>query len=178
MKKQILFLILITFCFLIPVESSAKKRRVFKRKWSISLANGYSYYWLKKASVRKTTEWGDLEGQMHLFFSALEISRNMGYYEIGAKIQHLGPTFVSPFFKVNLNKNNSRAFIIPSLTVGVVPSHVMGVWLRLSLALSLNRYMSIAPFAGTYAWYKLKDDAEYEKFNIHLNAGLKINLYY
>ena len=178
MKKQILFLILITFCFLVPVESSAKKRRVFKRKWSISLVNGYSYYWQKKASGRKITEWGDLEGQMHPFFSALEISRNMGYYEIGAKIQHLGPTFVSPFLKWNWNKNNSRASIIPSLTVGVVPSHIMGVWLRLNLALSLNRYMSIAPFAGAYAWYKFKDDPLYEKSSLHLNAGLRINFYY
>lgn len=178
MKKHLLFLSLISLCFLAPVESSAKKKRVFKRKWSLSFSNGYSFYQSKKPSASAPMEWGNLDGQMHPFFSAVEISRNMGYYELGAKVQHLGPTFVSPFFKWNLNKNNSRASIIPSITLGVVPAHVMGVWLRVALGLSLNRYMSLSPFVGTYTWYKVKEDEKYEKYNLHLNAGLAINLYY
>lgn len=182
-KKQILFFSLISLCFLAPVESSTKKkRRVYKRKWSISLTNGYNIYQDKKGSQRDPLkldeDWGELEGQMHSFFSSLDISRNFGYYEIGAKIQNLGSTFVSPFFKWNVIKNSSRANIVPSVTVGVVPSHIMGAWLRLGLGLSLNRYASFTPFIGTYAWYKIKDDPKYEKWNLHLNTGLSINLYY
>lgn len=179
MKKHLLFLSLISLCFLAPIDSSArKKRRVFKRKWSLSLINGYTFYQQKKPSANDPLAWDNLEGQMHKFFSALEISRNLGRYEIGAKIQHIGPTFVSPFITWNMNKNNSRASIIPSLSFGVVPSHIMGGWLRLSLGLSLNRYVSLSPFTGVYIWHKIIKDPKYEKYSLHLNTGLKINLYY
>ena len=178
MKKQLLFLSFMSLCFLLPSHSSfAKKKRVFKKNWSFSIVNGYTFHQQKKASARDVTEWGDLEGQMHPFFSSLEISRNLGYYEIGAKIQNLGPTFISPFFKWNWRKNNSKASIVPALTLGFVPSHIMGSWLRMEVGLSLNSYVSIAPFAGVFAWYKIKDDAKYEKHNFHLNAGLRISLY-
>ena len=176
MKKQFLFFILVSLCFLSPVESSVKKRRVFSRKWSLSLTNGYSFRQHKKSV--EILDLGDTEG-INRFFSSLEISRNFGYYEVGARIQssnHL--PFVSPFLKWNGNKNNSRAHIVPSLTWGIVPSHLMGSWLRLGLGLSLNSYVSISPFMGVYAWYKIKDDPKYNKYNFYLNAGLRISLYY
>ena len=190
MKKFSIFLLLI--CFFIPLESTAKKRRIFKRKLSISYVSGYTFHSQKKPGVGVTGDWGKiLDGQMDSFFSALEVARNFGRYELGAKIQNLGPAFVTPFVKWNWNKNSSRASIIPALTFGVVPSHAMGVWLRLSLGLSLNRYSAIEPFIGTYAWYKIKDipnpgnekikdisNAKYEKYNFHFNTGLRINLYY
>ena len=176
MKKIFLFFIFVSLCFLSPVESSAKKRRVFPRKWSLSLINGYSFY-EHKTSAENPLSLG-VEG-INRFFSSLEISRNFGYYEIGARIQHSDSLpFVSPFLKWNGNKNNSKAHIVPSLTWGIVPSHLMGSWLRLGLALSLNPYVSISPFMGVYTWYKIKDDPKYNKYNFYLNAGLRINLYY
>ena len=183
MKKQTLFLVLLTFCFLLPTEAFAKKRRrVFKRKLSISFVNGYTYAQSQKSNNKVVgEEWAD-DGQMQPFFSAVEISRNSGFYELGARIQNLGPTFVSPFFKWNIIKNNSKSSIIPSLTVGVVPSNLLGAWLRAGLDLSINRYVSIAPFLGVYGWYKVKGyDYEgaptYEKYNLHLNVGLRLSCY-
>lgn len=178
MKKHLLFISLVSLCFLAPVESSARKKRYFKKKWSLSLTNGYTFYQVKKPSSEGPMVWGNLEGQMHKFFSALELSRNMGYYEIGVKIQNLGPTFASPFVTWNMVKNNYRASIVPALTFGIVPSHIMGGWLRLSLGLKLNRYVSLAPFVGMYAWRKIIDDPKYEKNSLHVNTGLKINMYY
>ena len=185
MKKYILLFISLSLCFLVPIESSARKkrRRVYKKKWSISLTNGYSFYQYEKKGdandpMSIDTNWGGQEGQMYSFFSSLDISRNFGYYEVGAKIQNLGPTFVSPFVKINLTKNNSTAKIVPSVTLGVVPSFLAGVWLRAGLGLSLNRYISFTPFVGAYAWHKLKEDPKYEKLNLHVNTGLSINLYY
>ena len=181
MKQLILFLSL--FVFLMAPFSKAearKKRKYSARKWSVSMVNGYSFYQAKKSSADRPGEWlltG--EGQMHSFFSALELSRNFGHFEMGAKIQNKGSAFVSPFVKGNFNKNNSRASIIPSVTFGLVPSNgLFGSWLRASLGLSVNRYMSLEPFVGTYAWLKVKDNPKYEKYNWHLHTGLKINLYY
>ena len=179
MKKYVLVFSVFFLCFLAPVESSAKKRRVFLRKWSLSFTNGWTFTQRKKSSAKDTLKepWGEIEGQMQAFFSSLEIARNLGYYEIGAKIQ-TNPAFISPFFKWNWNKNNSRASIIPSVTLGFVPTQLMGCWLRLGLGLSLNRYVSLEPFIGTYTWYKIKELANYEKYDWHLNTGLRINLYY
>ena len=186
-KNRLLFLVFLSLFFLVPFESSAKKkRRVYKKKWAISFTNGYNIRQIpnRKIGIRDPLElnnkdWGYLEGQMHVFFSSLDISRNFGYYEFGAKIQNLGPTFISPFFKWNLNKNNSRASIIPSVSLGLVPSRIMGAWLRLGLGLSWNPYVSFAPFVGTYAWYKIKEDGgRYEKWALHFNAGLSLVLYY
>ncbi len=184
-KKIFLFFTLLTLSFMLPTEASAKKkRRIYKKKWSISLTNGYTAYTHKKGSVQSPTAldeyaWGRQEGQMHSFFSSLDIARNFGYYEIGAKIQNLGPAFVSPFFKLNMRKNNSRAKIIPSITLGVVPALTMGSWLRVSLSLALNRYISFTPFGGIYGWYNTKDEAgDYLRWNFHVNGGLSINLYY
>lgn len=172
-------LFLLCLCALIPVESSAKRRRLYKKKkWSLSVTSGYTLYKKSKGSQRELFSWADEEGQMHEFFSSLDISRNFGYYEIGAKIQNTGSAFVSPFFKWNINKNTAKASIIPSLTIGIVPAHTVGIWLRASLSLALNRYVSFTPFVGTYAWYKIKDDPKYEKGNFLINTGLSINLYY
>lgn len=180
MKKQFLFYLLVSIFLLTPFQVGAKKRKKFQKRWSLSVVNAYGFHNFpnKKGSERKPLEWGDLDGPMHPFFSSLEISRNLGYYEIGAKIQDSGPAFVSPFLKWNLIKNKGRKFFIPALTFGVVPSHIMGVWLRLGAGFSLNPYISFSPFIGASAYYKLKDDAKYEKYNIHLNTGLRINLYY
>ncbi|MDE0092782.1 MAG: hypothetical protein OXN83_05820 [Oligoflexia bacterium] len=179
MKQQLLSLSLI-FLFLTSVsKAEARKKRVFPRKWALSIVNAYSFYEPKKSSIDLPGKWNDFDdGQMKSFFSALELSRNFGQFEVGAKIQNVRSAFISPFFKWNLNKNNSRASIIPAFTAGVVPSLLTGVWLRLSLGLSINRYMSLEPFIGAYAWHKLKENPEYEQYNFHFNSGLKINLYY
>jgi len=187
MKNRILLSLLLSLLIVIPVESSAKRRiKTSTRKWSVSIVNGYSFavspkrkgIQNSKPSKRDPFVWEDPDGQMHPFFSSLEISRNMGYCEIGAKIQNLGPTFISPFFKLNFPKNNSRAVIMPSLTLGIAPSHIMGAWLRLGIGSSFHRYVSITPFIGVFSWRKIQDDARYEKNGRHCNTGLKINLYY
>ena len=185
MKRQFLFLSLILL-FLIPFSESEarKKKRAHSRKWSVSIVNAYSFYELEKPSAQTPGVWDDsVDGQMQDFFSALELSRNFGHFEAGAKIQQSGPAFISPFLKWNLNKNNSRASIVPAFTVGVVPSFIMGVWLRAGLGLSINRYMSLEPFVGLYSWYKIKATGSikasgYQKYNLHFHSGLKINLYY
>ena len=181
--KQPFGLFLLFFFLLAPlseIEAKKRKRRVFPRKWSLSLVNAYHLYAKSKKSnieiPNTLTDWED--GQTQILFSALELSRNFGHYEIGAKIQNTKHTFLSPFVKWNLNKNYSRAGIVPSLTVGVVPSILMGAWIRASLGFSVNRYMSLEPFIGGYAWRKIKESAKYEPSNLHFNAGLRINLYY
>ena len=179
-KKQITFFLFISL-FFIPLETEAKKKRkTFQRRWSFSIVNAYGFYNFpnKKGSQRKVFEWGDVDGPMHPFFSSLEISRNFGHYELGAKIQDSGSAFVSPFLKWNLNKNKGRNFFVPAVTFGLVPSHIMGAWLRLGTGFSFNSYVSFSPFIGMSAYYKLTEDPKYEKYNIHLNAGLRINLFY
>ena len=185
MKRQFLFLSLILL-FLTPFSKSEarKKRRVNPRKWSVSIVSAYSFFELKKPSAQTPGEWDNsADGQMHDFFSALELSRNFGSFEAGARIQQSGPAFISPFLKWNLNKNHSRASIIPAFTIGVVPAFIMGSWMRASLGLSINRYMSLEPFVGVYAWYKIQatgsvSAAKYEDYNLHFHSGLKVNLYY
>ena len=179
-QKYLSLFILFSICFLSPVKSEAqKKRKVFPRKWSLSLVNAYRIHgYPEKPSGKSPFDWGDVDGPMHLSFSALEISRNFGYYEIGAKIQNSGPAFVSPFFKWNANKNNSKALLTPSVTVGVVPTHILGIWLRLSYDMSLNSYISIAPFIAAAGYYEIKDIPKYAEKSIYFNAGIRINLYY
>ena len=180
MKRQFLLFSLVFLCLTPVLEAEARKRRkVFPRKWSISLVNAYSFYEIKKSNAAEPYTWTDWEdGQTQKFFSALELSRNFGRFEVGAKIQNTKHTFVSPFFKWNLNKNYSKASIVPSFTVGFVPSILLGAWLRASLGLSINRYVSVEPFVGVYAWDKIKDDPKYENYSAHFHTGLKINLYY
>ena len=179
LKKLFFYsLFALCLCALIPVESSAKRRLYKKKKWSLSVTTGYTLYRKNKGSQRALFSWEDQEGQMHEFFSSLDIARNFGYYEIGAKIQNTGVAFVSPFFKWNVNKNTAKASIIPSVTVGIVPANTMGAWLRVNLSLALNRYVSFTPFVGAYTWYRIKNDPKYEKGNFLVNTGLSINLYY
>lgn len=180
-KKQLIFCLLISLSLFMPFKTEAKKKRKKNpRKWSLSIVNAYGFYNFpnKKGSQRQVLEWGDVDGPMHPFFSSLEISRNFGYYEAGARIQDSGPVFVSPFFKWNVFKNKGRPFLVPAVTFGLAPSHIMGIWLRISTGFSLNSYISLEPFIGASAYYKLKEDPKYEKYNIHLNTGLRINLYY
>lgn len=182
MKRLVLFLILAGLVS-IPMEAFAKKRsKIFKRKLGVSIVNAYTFHSYKdRPNVYAPKDAGRLitgDGQMYKFFSALEIARNYRNYEIGARIQLISTTFISPFLKWNLIKNDSRATIVPSLTIGLVPSQIMGGWLRAGLALSLNRYSSVEAFTGAYLWQKIGDIAEYEKNGYHFNAGLKINLYY
>ena len=180
MKQQLLLFSLVFLCLTPFLKAEAKKKRkTFPRKWSLSLINGYSFYERKKSNRHDPGTWTDWEdGQTQKFFSALELSRNFGRFEVGAKIQNTKHTFISPFLKWNLNKNLSRARIIPSVTVGLVPSILLGMWMRASLGLSISRYMSLEPFIGAYAWSKIKDQPDYEKYSWHLHSGLKINLYY
>ena len=181
MKKN--FFIFLSFFLILATVSKTeakKRKKYFSRKWSISFVNGYSFHHKENKSNTKDphtlTDWED--GQTQIFFSAIELSRNFGHFEAGAKIQNTKHTFISPFIKWNLNKNSSRAKIIPSFTLGFTPSILMGSWVRASIGLSVNRSMSIEPFFGAYAWRKIKDHANYIKSNWHLNTGLRINLYY
>ena len=180
MKFQfLLFLSFFLFLTSIPEATARKKRKRISRQWSISLVNGYSLYHKRKSNTEKPhtlTDWED--GQTQKLFSALELSRNFGHFEVGAKIQNTKNSFISPFIKWNLNRNFSRAGIVPSFTLGVTPSILMGVWARASLGVSVNRYMSLEPFLGAYAWHKIIDEPKYAKNNWHLNFGLRINLYY
>ena len=182
MKQLFLLCVLINLFY--SVESSAKKRRFFKRSLSISLVNGYTFYSsVKRVNVYGPKDAGRLisgDSQMYPFFSSLELARNFGRYEIGVRIQNISTTFISPFFKLNFIKNYSKSLIIPSFTIGLVPSYLLGGWLRASLALSLGNYSSLEPFAGLYGWYKIKDQnmSEYEKTSLHFHAGLRINLYF
>ena len=181
MKQPVLIFsaILLILTPISNVEARKRKRKIFPRKWSISLVNAYSFYELKKPNASTPYTWTDWEdGQTQKFFSALELNRNFGRFEVGAKIQNSKHTFISPFLKWNLNKNYSNASIVPAFTLGFVPSIVMGVWLRASLGLSVNRYLSLEPFVGSYAWHKIKGPPEYEKNSAHFHTGLKINLYY
>ena len=181
MKQVFLLFVLISLFY--SVESSAKKRRFFKRSLSISLVNGYTFY----SSIKKNDAYGlndpgrliDGDNQMYSFFSSLELARNFGRYEIGARIQNIFIAFISPFFKFNFIKNYSKALIVPSLTIGLIPSDLMGGWLRGSLALSLGNYSSLEPFVGIYGWYKIKEDMpKYEKTNLHFHVGVRTNLYF
>ncbi len=185
MKHQILFFLLLSLCFFIPVEADARKKRrlIVSRKWSISIVNGWTFAKAPKDATKETSStetWDlDLDGQMLTYFSSLEISRNFGYYEIGAKIQQTGFNFVSPFFTWNIFKNNSKALFIPSLTVGITPFHVFGGWMRAGLGLSFSRYFSATPFVGFFAWRKIT--SEISKVNAkgrHWNTGIRISLYY
>ena len=181
MKLGIVFFLMTGLLY--PVDSFAKKQRYSKRALSISLVNAYSFYPSNQdISVHKPGDARQLidgDGQMQPFFSALEIARNFGRYELGARIQNVSTTFISPFIKWNLIKNYSNSYVVPSFTLGVTPSQLLGAWLRGSLAFYLSHYSSLEPFVGIYGWYKLTDIAEYEKSNfLHLHVGLRINLYF
>ena len=185
---RLLLLACLFFSFSLFAQANPKKRRVFKRKLAVSVVSAYTF----SAHPKKLTPdafnspallpqkplFGD--SQIESIFSALEISRNFGSYEVGARIQNTFGSFVSPFFKWNAIKNYSHAQWIPSVAVGVSPSSaLLGSWLRLSLGVSLNRYLSLEPFLGTYIYYKIRDDyGPFEKWNSYFHAGLRVNLYY
>ena len=180
MKLKTFFFLMV--CFFYPIDSFAKKKRYSKRALSVSIVNGYSVSSSNKGnnaySPKDAGRLIDGDGQMYPFFSALELARNFGRYEIGARIQNISNTFVSPFFKLNLIKNYSKSIVIPSFTLGFVPSQLLGGWLRGSLAFYLNHHSSLEPFVGFYGWYKIKDLPDYEKSGYHFHAGLRINLYF
>jgi len=184
MKTKILFILTLSLSYSVfyPMDSLAKKKRYSKRAFSLSLVNAYTFYSsLSSTSVYGPKDAGQLidgDGQMESVFSSLELARNFGRYELGARIQNISKTFISPFFKLNLIKNDSRYPLIPSFTLGLVPSELLGSWLRASLALKLNHHSSLEPFLGFYAWYKLTEMPEYEKSGYHFHTGLRINLYF
>ena len=182
MKLKFLFFLMISLFY--PIDSFAKKKRYSKRAFSISLINAYTFHSSNNPSsnVYGPKDAGQLiagDGQMYPVFSALELARNFGRFELGARIQNTFKTFVSPFLKWNLIKNYSRYPIIPSFTLGVVPSQLLGSWLRVSLAFKLSHHSSLEPFIGSYGWYKLSANLpEYEKSGYHFHTGLRINLYF
>ncbi|MBC6415975.1 MAG: hypothetical protein GDA46_06275 [Bdellovibrionales bacterium] len=180
MKVFFLLALLVSFSS-VKSHAKEKKNRYYKRPLSISLVNAYTFY----SSIKKTNVFGpkdaerliDGDGQMYPFFSALELARNFRRVELGIRIQNTLTTFISPFFKLNIVPNSSKPLIVPSLTIGFIPSYLMGGWMRASLALSLGHYSSLEPFIGAYAWYKIKDLAKYEKKGLHVHAGVKLNFY-
>lgn len=180
MKLRFLFFLMISLFY--PIDSFAKKKRYSKRAFSISLVNAYTFHSSNQSSnVYGPKDAGRLidgDGQMYSVFSALELARNFGRFELGARIQNISKTFVSPFLKWNLIKNYSKSPVIPSFTLGVVPSELLGSWLRAGLAFKLSHYSSMEPFIGCYGWYKLTDLPNYEKSGYHFHTGLRINLYF
>ena len=171
----------LTVLFLIQSipASAEKKTRRGGRKWSLSFTNGRTFYNLnEKNSPAASTDISGYDGQMNPLFSSLEISRNFGYYEVGGKLQIFDYTFVSPFIKINLRKNRLRARIIPSLIFGVVPSPLWGGYARAGLSWFFNPYMNFRPFFGIYSWYRGKPHKHYIKFNLHLNFGLTVTVYF
>lgn len=180
MKQAVWLFLMMSLSY--PISALAKKKKYSKRAMSVSLVNGYTFY----SSIQEVNVYDpkdarrliDGDGQMYSFFSALELARNFGRYELGARIQNISNTFVSPFVKWNLIKNYSRSPVIPSITLGAVPSELFGFWLRGSLALSMGHHSSLEPFAGFYGWLKLSDLPEYEKSGYHFHSGLRINLYF
>ena len=161
------------------LATTERKARKDGRKWSVSFTNGRTFHNLKKKnSAAASTDISGYDGQMNPFFSSLEISRNFGYYEVGGKLQIFDYTFVSPFVKINLRKNHLRARIIPSLIFGVAPSPLWGGYARAGLSWFFNPYISFRPFFGIYSWYREKPHKHYVKFNLHLNFGLTVTLYF
>jgi len=181
MKLKVLFLLLISLFY--PIDSLAKKKKYSKRAFSLSLVNGYTFYPSRLSSAHSFNldDAGQLiygDGQMYSpFFSSLELARNFGRYELGARIQNISEAFITPFLKWNFIKNHSKYPLIPSLTWGVVPSRLLGSWLRASLALRLSHQSSLEPFLGFYGWYNL-GLIGFEKSGYHFHAGLRINLYF
>ena len=179
MYKQYGMILLVFLSLGFGFESSGKrKKRKRTAKWSVSISNGYTFYSQKKSSVKGLEFWSHLDGQMNTYFSSLEVGRNFGSYEVGGRLQFLGPSFVSPYLKWNIVNKNSRNAFKPSLTFGVVPSHLMGGYVKFNLGLAVNSYFVLNPFVGFYAWYRLKDIMEYEKSNYHVNAGLSLSMYF
>lgn len=177
MKKTLsgLMAVLIILC-LVGFSADAKTKH---RKWNLSITNGYTFYNLKdKNSAAASTDLSGYDGQMNKFFSSLEISRNFGYYELGGKLQLFDYTFISPFLKINFRRNHWRARIIPSLTLGVVPSSLWGAYGRASLSWFANPYLSFRPFIGVYGWYRGKPHGHYIKSNIHINTGFTVTMYF
>ena len=161
-------------------KQSKLKKKTFPRKWSISSVNGYTFYngYNQKSGSAEPYEWAYVEGKMHPYFSALEIARIQGWYDFGIRIQNTGFLFVSPFFTWNLRKNHTRIRVLPSLTLGVVPSHILGAWLRFSLGFGISRHVSLAPFLSFMYWTKVGEDPDYEKRDSHAHLGLQLLLYY
>ena len=168
--------------FLLPAALTSFRASSRKNPslWSISVVSGYTVWPSKKSTKDSIHEWWGGDGQMSLFFSALEISRKFGRYEAGARIQNTGPTFVTPFFKWNFKKRRPHHFaLIPSMSFGLVPYHIMGFWLRAEMEFSFRRELGIAPFTGLFTRFKLKDDPQYESGTfIFANTGLRLSLYY
>ena len=159
--------------------SAEGRSRSKNRTWSLSIANGYTFYNLKdKNSPDPSTELSGYDGQMNPLFSSLEISRNFGYYEVGGKLQLFDYTFISPFLKINFRRNHRRARMIPSLIFGVVPSPLWGGYVRGGFSWFLNSRLSFRPFVGVYGWYRSKPNKHYIKHNIHMNTGITISIYF
>jgi len=159
-------------------ESLGKRKKKRSPKWSISISNGYTFYSPKKSSVEGFKFWSHLDGQMNMHFSSLELGRNFGSYELGGRLQMVGPSFVSPYFKWNIVNKNNKITFKPSLVFGLVPSHLVGGYIRFQLGWRVNSYLVLNPFVGAYAWYKLIENIEYEQFNYHINGGLSVNLFF
>ena len=176
MKKNII-LITLALVFLMSFQALGAKRK--KRKWSMTVSNGYTFYSMNKIDREgESPEHGiGTEGQMNFFFSNLELRRNFGNYEVGGKIQLFHEAFISPFIKINFAKNISRTAVIPYLTLGVVPARLTGAYMRFGLDIAINRYFSLGPYVGGYAWHKIKN-SPYERFNVQFNGGLNTTLYF
>ena len=153
-----------------------KRKRRKLRKWSIAASNGYTFH-QRTASMSGSEKLIAYDGQMKSYFSALEVARNYGRYEVGSRIQFYEEAFASPFVKVNFIKNYKRNAFVPFLTVGISPSSLAGVYARLGLNMFFKRYYSFSPFVGTYFWINTRKLSNYQKYNFHLNGGISLAIH-
>ena len=176
MNKKLICLLLITPVLLLSFSADAKEKKRRKlRKWSVAASNGYTFH--QKRSSMSEGELIAYDGQMKSYFSALEVARNFGRYEVGSRIQFYEEAFVSPFIKVNFIKNYKRKSFVPFMILGVSPSSLAGIYARLGLSLFFKRYFSFSPFLGAYAWFNLREVPNYRKYNFHLHGGLSLAIH-
>lgn len=178
MNKKLLCLFLITPVLLLSFSADAKKRKRRKlRKWSIVASNGYTFH-QRTSSMSGSEKLIAYDGQMKSYFSALEVARNFGRYEVGSRLQFYEEAFVSPFVKVNFIKNYKRKSFVPFMILGVSPSSLAGVYARLGLSLFFKRYFSFSPFLGTYFWFNIRKLSNYRDYNFHLYGGLSLAIHF
>ena len=182
MKSALVFLFagLLLAASLSADARKRKKRRSGLRKWSVTAVNGYSF--LQTERPRESEKPPPAyDGQMKSYFSSLDLARNFGYFEAGARLQFYEEAFVSPFIKWNFIKNTRRRTFIPYMITGLSISSLGGVYARLGLSLFFKRYFALSPFVGTYFWYKMRGESKvlkpYSDYNWLFHGGMSLSIY-
>ena len=158
----------------LSAEARKRKRRSGLRKWSVSAVNGYTFFQTERPRSKQQA----YDGQMKSFFSSLEVARNFGRFEAGARLQFYEEAFVSPFIKLNFIKNTKRRAFIPFMITGLSLSSLTGVYARLGLSLFFKRYFAFSPFVGTYFWYNTRGLSDYSDYNLLINGGASLSLHF